>query len=134
MGVADVYTGPERRRFKRLKVDFILVYRVREPIEAIMLVGNKEINAVMLDLCEDGMAIRTNYDIPVGTNLIIRFTLINPYFIDDYRGVRKMEIIGDVVNNTLLKERDYRLGIHFTRIARADRVAITDFIRFASLC
>lgn len=127
----DRYNGPERRKSKRLRVDFIVVYRVRRPIRLFMVIKNKEVSALMTDLSEGGMAILTDYDIPVSTTLLIKFTLINPPATENER-VRMMEITGEVRYNTYLGNNEHRLGICFTHISKEDRTAIVNFIKTVS--
>ena len=124
------YTGADRRKFKRLKASLIVIYRVHKPLEALVRIGTREINALMLDLSEGGMAIVTNCNIPVSTILLIKFTLINPYTFDDER-IRTMEITGQIRNNALLEKKEYRLGVCFTQIAKEDRIAIANFVKMA---
>ncbi|MBN2120554.1 MAG: PilZ domain-containing protein [Candidatus Omnitrophica bacterium] len=124
------YKGPERRESERLEVHFILVYEVHKPLEVRMFIGKREVDALMLDLSEGGMAILTNYDIPIETFLSIKFTLINPNEIDDKR-VTLIEIMGQVRYNVLSDKDEYRLGICFTNIDEQSKKAIAGFIRMS---
>jgi c-di-GMP-binding flagellar brake protein YcgR len=123
----SLYGGKERRKTKRIKVNFIVVYRVREPLELLMVVGRQEVDALMLDLSEDGMAVVTKYDIPQSTTLSIRFTLLN-LSAERSNRVRSMEIVGEVRYNILAEKNEHRLGIYFTRISQEDKRAIRDFV------
>ena len=51
------YKGTERRRATRVRAEFIVIYRVDNPMEVRMWIGNRDVNAKMLDLSEIGMAI-----------------------------------------------------------------------------
>ena len=121
------YKGEERRKYSRLKVNFLVIYNVRQPVEIIMIVGDKLKTALMSDLSESGMSILTNFDIPVSTILQIKFTLINTAVSDDKR-IKSMEMSGEVRNNTLNDKRIHRLGILFKHISEKDKKAISDFI------
>ena len=55
--MGDTYKGPERRRATRVRAEFIVIYRVDRPMEVRMWIGNREVNAMMLDLSEIGMGI-----------------------------------------------------------------------------
>ena len=83
----------------------------------------------MADLSEGGMAILTDYDIPILALLSIKFTLINTYAYDDNNRVHTLEMQGDVCNNVLLETKEYRIGINFTRISEQNKRAIADFIK-----
>ena len=125
----EKYSGPERRRHKRIKMSAILIYRVNQPWKLIMFIGDREINALMADLSEAGMAILTDYDIPVLAILSIKFTLINTYAYDDNNRVHAMEMKGEVRNNVLLETKEYRIGINFTQISEQNKRAIADFVK-----
>ncbi len=122
------YPTIERRRFKRLRASFLIVYRIRKPWEVLKQIGPKERVAVMYDISEGGMAILTNYDIPLATTLSLRFTLINPHIAGDNR-VRTLDAIGDVPYNIHLEKNEHRLGVCFTNISDGDRSAIANLVR-----
>ncbi|UCC95224.1 MAG: PilZ domain-containing protein [Candidatus Omnitrophota bacterium] len=122
------YGGPERRRFRRVRADFTLIYRIDRPIEVRIMIGSRDIDSVMLDLSEGGMSILTDYNIPVSTVLIIKFTLINMKA-EKERRTRVMSIIGEVRYNRSLEGMGRRLGICFIEIDEADRSAIVDFVK-----
>jgi len=130
MTMEKSYSGRERRRHKRVKVSFIVVYRGRKPLDLFMIVGNQEMGAIMLDLSEGGMAIITEYDVPVSTVLSIKFTLINHEAADEDK-IRAMSMTGEVRHNIPVK-REHRLGISFTDISEEDRRAIASFVAISS--
>lgn len=115
----DTYTGIERRANKRLRMNCTVTYRLNEPLAARFMVGSDNIQAEMLDISQGGMAIVTNYDIPVSTVLSMRFTLlkVNKEIIT-FSG--PMEITGEVKSNVPLSENQHRLGIGFTGMRRVD--------------
>jgi c-di-GMP-binding flagellar brake protein YcgR len=121
-----MYNGPERRKSARIEVKFVVTYQVHKPIEVRMWVGNKEVNALMLDLSEQGMAILTKYEIPIASSLAIKFTLINLQA-DKDRQMHSMEIIGGV-RYSYKEDNEHRLGISFTRISQEDKTAIANFV------
>lgn len=125
--------GSERRKFKRLKAAFILTYQVNKPISLRVIVGwDREIVALMLDLSQDGIAISTDYDIPISTIIAMKFTLIN-LALDGEERMRSMKIIGEVKSNVLLAKFEHRLGIYFTQISEEDKTAIANFVKSASM-
>lgn len=126
----DVYSGVARRKHKRVPVNFILRYRIRKPLEVIMRIGNMEINAVMIDLCEGGMAIVTDYDIPLGTELALKFTLVNTYTRDLAQRNKVVEASGRVTDITPMDKAN-RLGISFTEISKQHVITIVDFVNLA---
>ena len=126
--MVDIY--PDKRKARRVGVKFIASYKVDKPVEMHMWVGDKEINALILDLSETGISILSDCDIPKATHLIIKFTLINLRASKDKR-VRAIEIAGEVKHNILERKNEHRLGICFTTISKEDKQAITDFVRMA---
>ena len=128
--MVDTYSGSERRRFKRVPSKFFVTYRALDAVEAFMLFNNEEIDALMFDLSEGGMAIATSYDIPIATRLSIRFTLINKRAFNDSNKFRALsDIEGEVRNNNLLDENQHRLGIQFNSISEEDKLAIVNFVK-----
>ncbi len=123
----------EKRRSKRLRANFTIFYQVDKPPTVVMNVGyGIEIESLMLDLSEGGMAILTNYDLPVNTVLLIKFILINRALQGDNR-VIKLSMTGIVCYNQLCENEEHRLGIRFSEISEKDKQAIADFIRSYSL-
>jgi c-di-GMP-binding flagellar brake protein YcgR len=129
----NAYTNNERRKSNRLKASFILTYQVNQPLSLRMTVGwDTDVVALMLDLSQEGMAISTDYDLPVATILLMKFTLINLEAEGDER-VKAMKITGEVKSNILLDKNEHRLGIQFTQINENDKFAIANFVKMASI-
>ncbi len=129
--MGDQYSGEERRRFQRANVSFIVIYRVNEPLQVSMMVGNKEVHAIMSNLSEDGMSMVTNYNIPAATIVTAKFILLNDQAPRQIDRVKTIEITGQVRYSRFIKERAYKMGIHFTNITEADRSFIKEFIKWA---
>jgi c-di-GMP-binding flagellar brake protein YcgR len=126
-------SGIERRKFKRLRVNFTIVYQVDRPLVARMTLGwRKEVEALMQDLCEGGMAIITDYNIPPETILSIKFTLMNLSLSSEKR-IRIMRMTGQVRYNMPANKKEHRLGVCFIEIDQEDRLAIADFVKIASV-
>ena len=123
------YSGYDRRKYQRLDLNIVLLYRVNEPIVVRMQVGDKEVEATMLNLSEGGMGFLTNYNIPVGTELLIKFTLsrMDKECKITFHG--PMKIVGEVRSNFALERSEYRLGVCFTKIALQDKTEIISFIK-----
>ena len=123
----NINKDSERRGSPRVKVEFILTYKIDKSTEAQIWIGDREANALMLDLSSNGVAILTDYDIPVFTTLLVKFTLINLYANTDER-ISTIEVTGEVRSNILSKDNEHRLGIIFTNIAEQERQAISKFV------
>jgi c-di-GMP-binding flagellar brake protein YcgR len=117
----------EKRKRRRLNVNFTLYYRIHKPIDVRMMVGNQEVNALMIDLSEGGMAIKTDFLIPVSTILLTKFTLIDDT-LDKNERVKPMDITGEVKYSVPTDSKENRLGIYFLKISREDRMAIASYV------
>ncbi|MFA6216626.1 MAG: PilZ domain-containing protein [Candidatus Omnitrophota bacterium] len=123
------YSGSERRRGKRVRVSLSVIYRINEPLAVRLLTANKEIKATMIDLSKSGMAIFTDYEIPVNTVLMIRFTLFKVEK-DDVSFYGPVEITGEI--KYCVKEVDEcRLGVQFISISDKDKQEIENFAAMA---
>jgi len=123
--------GQERRKFSRLRLRLAVVYQVDKPLTLRMQIGDREIMATALDLSEGGMAISTNYDLPLETELLIKFTLFK---VDNEGRVSfygPMEIIGAVRSSAAIEANLHRLGIFFTNIDDKDKAEIINFVKIA---
>ena len=122
-----------RRRSPRIDVAFTLVYSVENPYSLRISLGlNDEVDAVMVNLSDLGMAIITKHDLPLGTELGIKFNIIDLRLTGDQRW-RKMKITGEVTSNVSLAEESnrvsHRIGMCFMDISSEDKIAISDFVK-----
>jgi c-di-GMP-binding flagellar brake protein YcgR len=113
------YQGLERRSHKRVKINCTVIYRLNEPLSTHFMVRGRDIEAKMIDISQAGMAMVTNYDIPVETKLSMRFTLlkVNKEVIN-FSG--PVEVTGQVRSNVPLEKEGHRLGIYFTNVKRVE--------------
>lgn len=124
----DAKNGAERRKFKRLRVNLAVVFRINSNSRVRMSIENKDIRATMIDLSEGGVSILTNYDIPEQTLLQISFTLFKVDS-DDVSFYGPMEIQGEVRYRQALSNNEYRIGIAFNHIDREDQNEIVSFVK-----
>ena len=111
------YPGIERRRYKRVPVQFTVSYNVLQPQEAFLFFGNKNIDGATQDISEGGMALVTNCDIPELSLISLNFTLVQP-----------MKMRGEVRYNITLGPSYHRLGICFKDISKEDKSIIAQFV------
>lgn len=125
------YSGLDRRKFHRLDLDITVFYKIHEPLMVKVMVGDKEIEAAMLNLSAGGIAFITNYNIPKWTIIFLKFTLSKM----DKQGIvglyGPMQILGEVRSNIALEENEYRLGICFTQIEEKDKAEIYNFLKMS---
>jgi c-di-GMP-binding flagellar brake protein YcgR len=92
---------------------------VNEPVSTRFIMQGKDVEARMLDVSQGGMAMVTNYDIPVATVLSMRFTLLKvDKEIINFSG--PLQVTGEVRSNIPLEKDEHRLGINFTKIRRVN--------------
>ena len=117
--MVEIIHGDERRTNKRLRMNCTVIYRVNEPVTARFMMAGRDIQAKMVDISQNGMAMVTDYDIPQSTVLSMRFTLlkVKPDVVN-FSG--PMEIIGEVRSNTPEDNNSHRLGIYFTKMRRVN--------------
>ena len=118
----------DRRKFKRLQINITVIYRVREPLIARIVIGDNEIEASALNLSQGGIALVTSRNVPCETVLDIRFSLSKM----DPKGLvslyAPMKISGQVRSNLKLSEDEFRLGICFVEINAKDKAKIAEFV------
>ncbi len=123
------YSGNDRRRFQRLDLNIAVFCRVTEPPSVCVQVGDKEMEATMLNLSEGGIALLMNYNIPFWTILLIKFTLSKMDKDGKVKFYAPLEIKGEVRSNISLEKNEYRLGIRFMDLDYEDKAAISDFMK-----
>jgi len=117
----------ERRGYRRLRVNLAVVFRVDKTSKTRMQIENKDIRATMIDLGEGGLSILTNYSIPEGSILSMKFTLFKVES-DDVSFYGPMDITGVVKYYHVLSNNEFRLGIVFQKIEKNDLGEIANFI------
>ena len=115
--MSETYHGIERRSHKRVRMNCTVICRLNEPTSTRFMVRGEDIKAQMLDISSAGMALVTNYDIPVQTELSLRFTLLKvDKEIVNLSG--PVEVMGEVKSNVPMEKDEHRLGIYFTRVKK----------------
>ncbi len=91
--------------------------------------GDKEIEAMMLNISAGGMGMLTKFNIPARSTLLIKITLAKMDKQGKVSFYGPMEVVGEVKYNVLEEDKQYRLGIRFIKVERQDQVEITNFIK-----
>lgn len=104
----------DRRRFQRLTMNLCVNYRVVKPLDLRMKMGDKEIEAEMVDISAAGMALVSENHIPPSTVLHLKFSLFK---LDKSSGsavfYKPFEIKGQVRSSVRMEKGGHRLGICF---------------------
>ncbi len=121
------YEGIERRSFKRVKVSLVVVYHEDSSLDAHIKTDNKEHQAAIIDISEEGMAVLSEIKIPSRTTLSVRFSLAdNKKEGADFYGTE--DIKGKVVYSNPLSKYHFRTGVQFCDLSNSDRQQIRSFV------
>ncbi|MCX5694782.1 MAG: PilZ domain-containing protein [Candidatus Omnitrophica bacterium] len=127
--MVENFKDKNRRRAPRTDVAFSLTYGVEKPYSLRVLLGlNDDIDALMRDLSDSGVAMITKFELPRGAQLHIKFNFINLFLTGQERS-RRMEISAEVVSCADLGKGSYRVGTRFNNISEEDKAAIRNFIK-----
>ena len=117
----DKGEGQERRKSERLDVAFTLIYNIEKSHVSYASTGIfNGVDSLMLNLSDLGMAITTEYGIPLGVQLYIKFNLINLHLIGDERW-RYVKTTGNVVSDVVLPDKSHKICICFNKISEEDK-------------
>ena len=128
--MSDIYSGrSEKRKFVRSRAGFMVTYKVKDPFEARRDFGEAERDGVANDLSEQGLSLLTDYDLPVGAVIFMKFRLSsNVVFTPEGRS-RKLELRGEVRHSLHTQERStYRAGVRFQNLPADVRTFIAGCI------
>lgn len=128
----EEHLNSDRRKFKRVEADIVVVYKVDQPAQVRMMIGHNEISANMINLSENGMALSTAHIIPGSTLLSIRFILINDKAATEEERLKLIKTEAEVRYSIPSAQGKFRVGIRFTWIAENDRNVIHDFVKLLS--
>lgn len=121
----------ERRKYPRIGLNTPICYRIKKPRSILVLLGDEEVKATALDLSEDGLALNTERDIPLGANLLVNFTLADSNMAGHLSPPEALELFGQVRSNTPAESKQYRLGVHFMDIEPGNKDIIRNFVNSA---
>jgi hypothetical protein len=111
---SPMHQREEKRSHTRLRMNCTVVFRLNEPASTRFIMSGQDMEAKMTDISQGGMALVTNYDIPLATELSMRFTLLKVMReVVNFSG--PMEIEGEVKSNIPCGDNEHRLGIYFTK-------------------
>ncbi|MFH1413487.1 MAG: PilZ domain-containing protein [Candidatus Omnitrophota bacterium] len=118
------YQGQEKRRHKRYKVNLNVLYRSDNPLAVQLRNEENERRATMADMSEGGMSIITNLKIAEGTDLYIRFLLVES---EEESGI--IDFVGKIRYNKMITSDSYRIGISFEELDKISRIEIHHFLK-----
>lgn len=119
----------DRRKFRRLKVNISIAYQVDKHSGVRVVIEDEEVDATTLDLSIEGMAVLTEYDIPILAMLSIEFMVYKIDERNNFKFYKSIKVSGHVRSNLLLENNKHRIGIYFTKIDVESKAEIADFIK-----
>lgn len=123
------YPDVERRQSERVDVNFTVIYRVNSPLYVRMMVGDREIVAIAVNLSDSGMAFSTTYELPVSTIVRVKFILLNEKALTSSERMKSIEVGGEVRHTFLNQKKVYQTGVVFIDLVDSERKFIANFIR-----
>ena len=115
----------EKRRFFREQAAFPIVYRIKAPQSIINEFGTEEHRATASNLSEEGLRLFTDFELPVGAVIALKFMLINSASISAVDRSRKMDLEAEVRHSShAIVKSSYFVGAHFMRLSDSDRAFI----------
>lgn len=127
--MGNAYSGNDRRKTRRFKVNFAISFAVEKPLRIRGSLENEDIQAIISDISELGMAIMARRDIAVSTRLSVQFMLYRIEKISNFKLYKTIRAKGEVTSNIRLKDDRYRLGLTFKEISGEDKDAIIQFLK-----
>lgn len=127
------FANKDRRKFKRAADVLIVTYRLKSPFEVVLQKGDWKYAAVALDISEGGVGIDVGQEIPSGTEVLLRFEIVNEFLVPDWDKRRKFELDGECRYCEPTDKKSYRVGILFKKISAEDREFIATYVKDQSL-
>ncbi len=124
MNSAAKHEGSENRRHHRVPASFAVVYTVESPFELRLEIGKREIDGIANDLSLSGLSLMTNYQLPAGAVVTMRFSMTDKRAVFDEDRTKRFELQGEARYSFFGKEKAYRVGIKFLNLSDSER----DFI------
>jgi len=123
----------EKRKHKRVPVFFAMLYAVKLPMAVRIHVGGLERPAVAQDIGEGGLALLTNFEIPIDSLLVVKFTLANQAASSIQERTRSFELDSQVCYCLPAESGSFRLGVNFVNIAPLESLFISNYIKANAL-
>ncbi len=127
--MSDQYSGIEKRKFKRVPASFIVFYRVNFPLDIRMIVRNREVQALAVDVSEGGLGAYTDFDIPGASIITENFILTNEGIFNSIERSRLISVQGEVRYNFFVEQKkSYRFGMQFRGLSAEDKRFVVGFV------
>jgi len=123
----------ERRKFKRKTASFVVTYSVDSSLLVQLQKGKQTSEATALDFSQSGMAVLTEFSIPRGSLVDMRFVIPQPAEAQESEQGRSIQVIAEAIYSFVSEDnKQYRLGLRFLGMKLEDREFIAHFLEFGS--
>lgn len=126
--MSDNYSGQERRKFRRLKVNITVIYNVDSPLVVKISIGDRDIEASTVDISEEGMGFSTKHNLPAGALLSLKFMVYKIEDDSNFKLYKFIKIKGEVKSNVLVASGQRRIGVMFKDMEDDTRQMISEFV------
>ena len=121
--------GQDRRRFQRLNLNLVVWYKLLKAAQAPGGLGSAEREAVTADISPFGMAFMSSFNIPVFTDLGLKFILFNSQDGVYDRLAIPLEVNAKVRSCAPAEKGEFRIGVSFTNIQLEQQQKLMKFAR-----
>lgn len=126
--------GEEKRKHKRIEDIFIVTYRLKAAIDVKLTDdGHHEYAAVAMDISEGGIGVDVAHKIPLGSHLVMQFTLVNPLSPSEDGRQRTFELDGQCQYCAPTDKNSFRVGVLFQNMTIEDTEFISEYVRVQAL-
>ena len=123
------YKGPERRKSTRVTTNFPVLYDIDPQVKVRLTIKQNIFSAIAKNICEVGMAILTNIDLPLAVLAHVDFTLCNTKEADLSKRVRRIEVGCRTRYSFSATDGVYKVGLQFLDLPEEDRRFIAKYIK-----
>jgi len=124
------YSGDQEcRGFQRIYLNLLVWYKALNPEEVCKMLGSADQAAVSLDISPVGISFMSNHDIPLSSELGLKFVVFNSQKVMKPNLFIPIEVKAKVYSSTRYDNDNYRVGVLFDNISQPLQQKLASFIR-----
>lgn len=121
--------GHDRRRFQRLKLNLVVWHKILFPEYVREMLGAAEQEAMTTDISPFGMAFMSRYNIPIFTDLGLKFIIFDSQNGSFSNLTIPLEVNAKVRSCLSYENNEYRVGVSFSNILLEQQQKLMKFAR-----
>jgi c-di-GMP-binding flagellar brake protein YcgR len=121
--------GQDRRRFQRLNLNLVVWYKLSKAPQVPAELGTAEREAVTVDISPFGMAFMSSFNIPIFTDLALKFIIFSSQGGVYDRLAIPLEVNAKVRSCSPAEKGEFRIGVSFTDIQLEQQQKLMKFAR-----